>query len=304
VTLGGRTITFRVHGFGTIENIKRQIQDREGTPLGQQRLIFGGKQLQDDHTLIDENILTGSTLHLAMRLRGGMPTSAPPSGIHSSRVLRSNSRRTATTFGNKRQQECNSSRKRSCTSRKCLLCVNEMLLLEKASGHLLFPDLLDSRIALRHAFNEKYNIFGGTAEQVKMAIAHWNSMVPHSHGGGTWNLKWNKSQVEQMQRIDNPRALIISERRKLCMNSQFACSYHGSYWTPTLPSEISRLTQPAPTLETRVRLYDFVTGRKKDARGTYPRMCYEDGTSPVVHDVIIPWRCSTPMCEWLLPGYV
>ena len=69
-TLTGKTITLRLHSMSTLEEAKGAIEDQEGTPPHQQRLIFEGQQLEDGRTLSDYNIMHASVLHLVLRLRG------------------------------------------------------------------------------------------------------------------------------------------------------------------------------------------------------------------------------------------
>jgi len=69
-TLTGKTIYLNVKKNESIKKIKSQIQNKEGIPFDKQRLIFSGKQLEDEKTLNNYDVRKESVLHLLLRLQG------------------------------------------------------------------------------------------------------------------------------------------------------------------------------------------------------------------------------------------
>jgi len=70
-TLTGKEIEIDIEADDTIARIKERVEEKEGIPPPQQRLIFGGKQMTDDKKASEYNIEGGSVLHLVLALRGG-----------------------------------------------------------------------------------------------------------------------------------------------------------------------------------------------------------------------------------------
>lgn len=68
----GNTVTLDVEPYHSIHDIKYQLQDRIGIPCHQQRVVFSGRQVYDENTLMDHHIENNNTLHITQRLYGGV----------------------------------------------------------------------------------------------------------------------------------------------------------------------------------------------------------------------------------------
>ncbi|KAH7326650.1 ubiquitin-related domain-containing protein [Stachybotrys elegans] len=70
-TLTGKEIELDIEMDYKVSQIKEKVEEKEGIPPMQQRLIHGGKQMTDDKTASEYNLVAGDTLHLVLALRGG-----------------------------------------------------------------------------------------------------------------------------------------------------------------------------------------------------------------------------------------
>eukprot|EP00052_Salpingoeca_macrocollata_P028780 m.282933 g.282933 ORF g.282933 m.282933 type:complete len:80 (-) comp22900_c10_seq1:74-313(-) len=70
-TLTGKEIELDIESTDLVRRIKERIEEKQGIPPEQQRLIFGGKPMGDDKSMADYKIQGGAVLHLVLALRGG-----------------------------------------------------------------------------------------------------------------------------------------------------------------------------------------------------------------------------------------
>ena len=70
-TQNGKNMAIDVEPEDTVGKLKEKIQEKEEVPVDQQRLVYGGKQLDDEATLQSYDIKNESTIHLVLRLKGG-----------------------------------------------------------------------------------------------------------------------------------------------------------------------------------------------------------------------------------------
>ncbi|THH06626.1 hypothetical protein EW145_g3960 [Phellinidium pouzarii] len=70
-TLTGKEIELDIDEADQISRIKEKVEEQSGVPPQQQRLIYRGRQMQDDKTAQEVNVMPGDVLHLVLALRGG-----------------------------------------------------------------------------------------------------------------------------------------------------------------------------------------------------------------------------------------
>lgn len=69
-SLTGKTTTLDVESTDMIEEVKQKIRVKDGIAEADQRLIYGGQQLEDSRTLADYSVQKESVLHLVLKTRG------------------------------------------------------------------------------------------------------------------------------------------------------------------------------------------------------------------------------------------